>query len=195
MACSHRQWRAWQRQRTPQCEESKSPKSAALSPRAVVLQGKLGCQDTNRNHCELADAPFPWKHHQAMSKVFVNGNPQGPAPAPSNGAAKSTGQVLIVLFGLAMMAGLCLLLYHYWKFAVPFALAAALFACGLSRAVTIGFMFVAVVVLAIIGNAARAQTVVDGDTIKLDGTRWRLWGIDAPETHQSCADGWPAGLE
>ena len=38
-----------------------------------------------------------------------------------------------------------------------------------------------------------AQTVVDGDTIKLAGTTYRLHGIDAPETHQTCADGWPAG--
>jgi hypothetical protein len=37
--------------------------------------------------------------------------------------------------------------------------------------------------------------MVDGDTITLDGTRWRLWGIDAPETQQRCADGWPARLE
>jgi len=29
-----------------------------------------------------------------------------------------------------------------------------------------------------------AQTVTDGDTIKLDGTTYRLWGIDAPETKQ-----------
>ena len=40
---------------------------------------------------------------------------------------------------------------------------------------------------------AAAQTVTDGDTIKMAGTTYRLWGIDAPETHQTCADGWPAG--
>jgi len=40
-----------------------------------------------------------------------------------------------------------------------------------------------------------AQTVVDGDTIKLDGTTYRLWGIDAAETRQACADGWRAGVE
>lgn len=35
--------------------------------------------------------------------------------------------------------------------------------------------------------------VVDGDTIKLGGTTWRLWGIDAPESKQSCGE-WPAGV-
>jgi endonuclease YncB( thermonuclease family) len=40
-----------------------------------------------------------------------------------------------------------------------------------------------------------AQTVTDGDTIKLNGTTFRLWGIDAPESKQACADGWPAGQE
>jgi endonuclease YncB( thermonuclease family) len=43
-------------------------------------------------------------------------------------------------------------------------------------------------------SPAFAQTVVDGDTLKLNGTTYRLWGIDAAETHQSCADGWPAGV-
>ena len=40
-----------------------------------------------------------------------------------------------------------------------------------------------------------AQTITDGDTIKLNGTTYRLWGIDAAEKHQACADGWPAGVE
>lgn len=43
--------------------------------------------------------------------------------------------------------------------------------------------------------AAAAQAVTDGDTIKLNGTTYRLWGIDAPESAQLCADGWPAGQE
>ena len=42
---------------------------------------------------------------------------------------------------------------------------------------------------------AQTATVTDGDTIKLNGTIYRLWGIDAPETKQACADGWPAGIE
>ncbi len=40
---------------------------------------------------------------------------------------------------------------------------------------------------------AEAQTITDGDTIKLSGTTYRLWGIDAPELKQDCPDGWPAG--
>ena len=39
---------------------------------------------------------------------------------------------------------------------------------------------------------ADAQTVIDGDTLKLDGTTFRLWGIDAPEAKQRCGD-YPAG--
>ena len=42
-------------------------------------------------------------------------------------------------------------------------------------------------------GTARAQTVVDGDTITWQGKRVHLWGIDAPEKGQACADGWPAG--
>jgi endonuclease YncB( thermonuclease family) len=41
---------------------------------------------------------------------------------------------------------------------------------------------------------AAAQAVVDGDTIKLKGVTWHLWGIDAPENKQSCGT-YPAGTE
>lgn len=40
---------------------------------------------------------------------------------------------------------------------------------------------------------ATAQTITDGDTLKVGGTIYRLWGIDAPERQQECPDGWPAG--
>lgn len=53
-------------------------------------------------------------------------------------------------------------------------------------------LLVAVALLLCISPTA-AQTVTDGDTIKMDGTTYRLWGIDAPETKQDCADGWTAG--
>jgi endonuclease YncB( thermonuclease family) len=42
---------------------------------------------------------------------------------------------------------------------------------------------------------ASAQAI-DGNTIKMNGTTWRLWGIDAPELDQRCyPNGWPAGIE
>jgi endonuclease YncB( thermonuclease family) len=40
-----------------------------------------------------------------------------------------------------------------------------------------------------------AQTVVDGDSIELDGRLYRLYGIDAPDNGQICPDGWPASYE
>lgn len=52
------------------------------------------------------------------------------------------------------------------------------------------------IVLAAIAVPAAAQvSITDGDTIKVGAATYRLWGIDAPETKQTCGDGWPAGLE
>ena len=48
-------------------------------------------------------------------------------------------------------------------------------------------------ILASLPTGAFAQSITDGDTLKLNGTIYRLWGIDAPETKQDCPDGWPAG--
>lgn len=42
---------------------------------------------------------------------------------------------------------------------------------------------------------AAAQTAISGDVLKLDGKLYHLWAIDTLEAHQSCADGWPAGVE
>lgn len=40
------------------------------------------------------------------------------------------------------------------------------------------------------GGPAAAQsgraTVIDGDTLEVAGVRVRLWGIDAPESRQTC---------
>ena len=51
--------------------------------------------------------------------------------------------------------------------------------------------------LAVITSSA--FTIVDGDTIKLDGQRYRLAGIDAAESRQECLDAagksYPAGTE
>ena len=36
--------------------------------------------------------------------------------------------------------------------------------------------------------ASQSVHVYDGDTLSVDGTRWRLWGVDAPELDQACTD-------
>jgi endonuclease YncB( thermonuclease family) len=54
-------------------------------------------------------------------------------------------------------------------------------------------VLVAALTLAASPVFAEAVRVVDGDTLKIDGVTYRLWGIDAPEAQQSCADDWPAG--
>jgi endonuclease YncB( thermonuclease family) len=46
--------------------------------------------------------------------------------------------------------------------------------------------------LAALPAYAESVRVVDGDTLKIDGVTYRLWGIDAPR-RALCADGWPAG--
>jgi endonuclease YncB( thermonuclease family) len=42
---------------------------------------------------------------------------------------------------------------------------------------------------------AQSVTIVDGDKITIDGTVYRLLGIDAPDPNQVCDDGYPAGKE
>ena len=42
------------------------------------------------------------------------------------------------------------------------------------------------VLLALSSPALAAVEVVDGDTIRVDGERVRLWGYDAPERRQTC---------
>jgi endonuclease YncB( thermonuclease family) len=48
-------------------------------------------------------------------------------------------------------------------------------------------------IAAALAAPAASQTAVDDDTIKLGGTTYRLWGIDAPEMKQLCGD-WSAGV-
>jgi endonuclease YncB( thermonuclease family) len=59
----------------------------------------------------------------------------------------------------------------------------------------LGHRPIVLLIVLLVAAPAAAQTEIDGDTIKLDGTIWRLWGIDAPELRQQCADGWMAGVE
>jgi endonuclease YncB( thermonuclease family) len=53
--------------------------------------------------------------------------------------------------------------------------------------------FLLFLVAALISSPAVGQVITDGDTLKIGGTIYRLWGIDAPEAKQTCPDGWPAG--
>lgn len=47
-----------------------------------------------------------------------------------------------------------------------------------------------------ISTAALADIrVIDGDTFDREPYRYRLWGIDAPESAYVCPDGYPAGRE
>jgi endonuclease YncB( thermonuclease family) len=54
-------------------------------------------------------------------------------------------------------------------------------------------VFALVIALTIMAAATQAADisgavrVIDGDTIDIEGTRIRLWGIDAPEMKQTCA--------
>lgn len=52
-----------------------------------------------------------------------------------------------------------------------------------------------VVVAHCLAQPVAAQMVVDGDSIELNGNKYRLYGIDAPEDGQVCPDGWPAAYE
>tara|TARA_Y100000588_G_scaffold278068_1_gene294656 strand:+ start:353 stop:829 length:477 start_codon:yes stop_codon:yes gene_type:complete len=45
---------------------------------------------------------------------------------------------------------------------------------------------VAVAALSVTAKAAEQVVIVDGDTLKLDGTTYRLWGVDTPEKGQQC---------
>ncbi len=51
----------------------------------------------------------------------------------------------------------------------------------------------AALAFALLTSKASAQTVVDGDTIDYKGVVVHLWGIDAPEKGELCADNWNAG--
>ena len=53
--------------------------------------------------------------------------------------------------------------------------------------------FALVAMLAVSAASSHAQTITDGDTLRVNGVTYRLHGIDAPETKQVCDDGWPAG--
>jgi endonuclease YncB( thermonuclease family) len=41
---------------------------------------------------------------------------------------------------------------------------------------------------ALAGDLTGQASIIDGDTLEIHGVRIRLWGIDAPESSQSCRD-------
>lgn len=61
------------------------------------------------------------------------------------------------------------------------------------------YISIALATLLVVVPALAETHIVDGDTIDLDGIRYRIYGIDAPEAGQTCAtaDGstWPCGKE
>jgi endonuclease YncB( thermonuclease family) len=57
----------------------------------------------------------------------------------------------------------------------------------LSRTAIIALLAsLAIAAPAVAAEIAGPARVIDGDTIDIAGTRIRLWGIDAPETRQTC---------
>lgn len=52
---------------------------------------------------------------------------------------------------------------------------------------------VAAAVFVAVGLPAWGQNVIDGDTLELGGTTYRLYGVEAADLNQTCADGWSAG--
>lgn len=54
-------------------------------------------------------------------------------------------------------------------------------------------MTAALLALVAASNSAAAQSITDGDTLKIGNVIYRIHGIDAPEAKQDCPDGWPAG--
>lgn len=55
------------------------------------------------------------------------------------------------------------------------------------------YWLAAALAFALVTSTANAQTVIDGDTIDYKGVVVHLWGIDAPEKGELCADNWNAG--
>ena len=49
--------------------------------------------------------------------------------------------------------------------------------------------------LLLLGACTPPVEVADGQTIIVGRTHYRLWGIEAPDLHQTCTEDWQAGAE
>lgn len=47
-------------------------------------------------------------------------------------------------------------------------------------------LLTALLILSVQATPVPEIRITDGDTLKLDGETWRLWGIDSPEDGQPC---------
>ena len=47
----------------------------------------------------------------------------------------------------------------------------------------------------LLAACAQRIEVADGDTLIIGTTHYRLWSVQAPALHQTCAEGWQAGEE
>jgi hypothetical protein len=55
-----------------------------------------------------------------------------------------------------------------------------------TRALVVAVSVFSAIDTAYAANLTGQASIIDGDTLEIHGTRIRLWGIDAPETHQFC---------
>jgi endonuclease YncB( thermonuclease family) len=56
-------------------------------------------------------------------------------------------------------------------------------------------LILSTLVTIVAASCAAPVRVVEGDTLIAGQVHYRLWGIEAPDMNQVCADGWPAGAE
>ena len=63
------------------------------------------------------------------------------------------------------------------------------------RRAGLGALLLLAIASATVPAQAQSVSILDGDKISIDGSVYRLFGIDAPDPNQVCDDGYPAGKE